>query len=182
MRLVRTLVPLTAVLALAGASASAGAADPWRPLHRPLQLARLEPGAACPAYRSHTVDHGRISAIGLGPVYPGGFSFSRYDRRPAWLGSKTIWSWPSELKTQRLRVLVRGRRLDRPGSLRFQLGPQWESAPATAELRVDTTRTVGSFSTSDWGTTVTMLLVHAHGCYGLQLDTAEGTAVIVLRA
>ena len=35
---------------------------------------------------------------------------------------------------------------------------------------------------SKWGTTVTMLFGRARGCYGLQLDTAQGTSTIVVAA
>jgi len=48
-----------------------------------------------------------------------------------------------------------------------------------AELRIDTSQSVGSFSDSKWGTTVTMIFGRAPGCYGLQLDTAQGTSTIV---
>ena len=66
--------------------------------------------------------------------------------------------------------------------MRFQLDPQWDTAPLTTELHIDTTRTVGGFGNSRWGTTVTRLLVRTHGCYGLQLDSAHRTSTIVVRA
>ena len=118
---------------------------------------------------------------GTGPVYPTGFSLSPDSRHPGWLASKTIWTWPTRLRDRHVRVLVRGLRLDRPGHVRFQLGPNWGSTPLTRELHLDTSRTVGSFSNSDWGTTVTLLFAHQPGCYGLQLDTTAGTNTIVIR-
>jgi hypothetical protein len=81
-----------------------------------------------------------------------------------------------------VRVLVRGRRLDEPGTMLFQLGPQWDTAPLTRELRIDTAHTVGAFSNSTWGTTVSLLFAAAPGCYGLQLDSVQGTSVIVVNA
>ena len=175
-------VPLAAAaLALLGAG-TATASDPWASLHRPLRLAPLAAGARCPVTPSHGLDRGRLSGAGAGPVYPMPSPFSRYDRLPAWLGSKTLWAWPAALVTRRTRVLVRGLRLDRPGELQFQLGPGWDTAHATHELRLDTTRTVGSFSGTTWGATVTMLLVRTAGCYGLQLDSADGTSTIVVQA
>jgi hypothetical protein len=64
----------------------------------------------------------------------------------------------------------------------FRLGPQWDTAPLTRELRVDTTHTAGPFSTSAQGTTVTMLFTARPGCDELQLDSAQGTSIIVVNA
>ena len=157
-------------------------ADPWTPLHRPLRLEPLAAGARCPVTARHALDHGRLSGLGRGPVYPTGFSFSTDRSHPGWLVSKTIWTWPAALRDKRVRVLARAGRLDGSGAVRFQLGPNWGSAPATRELRLDTTQTVGSWGRSRWGTTVMLLLVRKPGCYGLQLDTAAGTSKIVIRA
>lgn len=179
----RVFVSLLAVLALLGTAdtTTARTRDPWAPLHRPLRLEPLAAGTRCPVSAVHSLDRGRLGdAVGVGPIYPMPTPFNRYDRHPSWLGSKTIWAWPRKLVTHATRVLVRGRRLDRPGMMRFQLGPQWDTAALTTELRIDTTRTVGGFSNSLWGTTVTMLLVRTHGCYGFQLDSEQGTSTIVV--
>lgn len=181
----RTLAPLGIILALLGIASAAGARtpDPWASLHRPLQLKPLQPGAACPASAPHSLDRGRLSGlVGPGPIYPMPSPFSAYDRQPGWLASKTIWAWPPSLSTHAVRVLVRGIRLDQPGLIRFQLGPQWDTAPLTAELHIDTSHTVGSFIGSRWGTTVTILLVRTPGCYGLQVDSNRGTSTIIIDA
>lgn len=181
----RRLWPLVAAVALsaAGGAASSGRnGDPWAALRRPLRLHPLAPGARCPVTPSHRLDRGRLAGVGAGPAYPMPGPFGPYDRRPGWLGSKTLWAWPTPLVAHPVRVLVRGVRLDAPGPLRFQLGPDWDGAPLTRELRLDTSRTVGSFGGSRWGATVTMLLVRTRGCYGLQLDTARGTTTIVVAA
>jgi hypothetical protein len=60
-------------------------------------------------------------------------------------------------------------------------GPNWGS-PLRSELRITTSQPVGSFSNSTWGTTVTMLFGRTPGCYGIQLDTGQGTTIIVLAA
>jgi hypothetical protein len=178
----KTLAPLVIVLAVLGTAGVTGASDrdPWASLHRPLQLKPLPAGATCPVSPKHSLDRGHLSGVGSGPIYPLPSPFSAYDRRPGWLGSKTIWAWPTNLRTHAVQVLVRGIRLDQPGRMRFELGPQWGSAPLAAELHIDTSRTVGSYSQSRWGTTVTMLLVRAPGCYGLQLDSAHGTSTIIV--
>jgi hypothetical protein len=184
MRLIRrkSFAPLVVVVAVLGTPGVTGASDrdPWASLHRPLQLNALPAGATCPVSPRHSLDRGHLSGVGSGPIYPLPSPFSAYDRRPGWLGSKTIWAWPTKLRTHAVYVLVRGIRLDQPGRMRFELGPQWGSAPLTTELHINTSRTVGSYSQSRWGTTVTMLLVRAPGCYGLQLDSARGTSTIVV--
>jgi hypothetical protein len=178
----KTLAPLVIVVAVLGSAGvtSAGDRNPWASLHRPLKLAPLPAGTTCPVSPTHSLDRGHLSGVGAGPIYPRPSPFSAYDRRPGWLGSKTIWAWPTNLRSHAVHVLVRGIRLDRPGRMRFELGPQWGSAPLTTELHIDTSRTVGSYSQSRWGTTVTMLLARAPGCYGLQLDSERGTSTIVL--
>jgi hypothetical protein len=177
-----TAIALLLGVFLLGTGGTAAGTTPWKALHRPLVLKPLAAGAACPVSAPHPLDHGRLSGAGKGPIYTFPSRLDPYDRHPEWLGSKTLWAWPTALIARGERVLVRGRRLDEPGTMGFQLGPQWDTAPLTAELRVDTSQTVGSFSVSRWGTTVTMLLVRAPGCYGLQLDSARGTSTIVLRA
>jgi hypothetical protein len=170
---------LVAVAFLSAGSAS-GARDPWASLHRPLRLAPLAPGALCPVTTPHLLVGG-LSGSGRGPIYPLPTRFSAYDRMPGWLGAKTLWAWRPALRSRAVRVLVRGERLDRPGVLRFQQGPDWGS-PRTPELHIDTRFSVGSFGGVPWGATVTMLLVRKAGCYGLQLDSAQGTSTIVVKA
>ena len=177
-----TLLAVVAVLGLAGSAAGRGAKSPWPALHRPLLLEPLAAGAACPVTPQRKLDGGRLAGSGTGPAYPAPSFFSTDDRHPGLLASKTIWAWPTRYVTHATPVLVRGMRLDAPGAMQFQLGPQWDSVPVTRELHLVTNRTVGSYSTSTWGTTVTLLLVEAPGCYGLQLDSPAGTSTIVVRA
>jgi hypothetical protein len=176
------IAPIAAVLAVTlGVAAPASAGVRWSALHRPLQLKHLEPGVPCPVTQRHALDQGRLSAVGTGPIYPMPSPFGHDDRHPGWLGSKTLWTWPAPLLEHSTRVLVRGLRLDQYGVMRFQLGPNWGS-PLRSELRIDTSQPVGSFSDTNWGTTVTMLFGRTRGCYGLQLDTAKGTSTIVVSA
>lgn len=178
------VAPLAVALALGGAAGTttAGTPAPWASLHRALRLEPLAAGARCPVSPLHALDRGRLSGAGVGPVYPLPSPFGPDGRHAGWIGSKTLWAWPAALRTKHVRVLVRGRRLDSPGALRFQLGPDWDTTPLMRELRLDTTQTVGAFGNSTWGTTVTMLFARAPGCYGLQLDSEQGTSIVVVRA
>jgi hypothetical protein len=149
-------------------------------------LAALAVGGTCPATHAARVPGAPMPLLGAGPVYPGltppPVRLSTYDRAPGWLAIKTIWAWPPRLLHRRTRVLVRAQRLDGLGPVRFQLGPQWDSAPLTRELRLDTTQPVGGFSNSSWGTTVTMILVKTPGCYALTLAAGSQTTRIVFSA
>jgi hypothetical protein len=178
----RFVLAAVGISALAlGLAAPAPAKDDWAALHRRLQLHTLTPGASCPVTRSHALDHGRLSGAGRGPVYALPSPFGPDGRHAGWIGSKTLWTWPTPLLRHSNHVLIRGRRLDQPGAMRFQLGPNW-GAPLRTELRIDTSKSVGSFSDLSWGTTVTMLFGRRPGCYGIQLDTSHGTSIIVLAA
>jgi hypothetical protein len=132
--------------------------------------------------RSHGLDQGRLSGAGTGPIYTLPADFGRDDAAPGWLVAKVLWAWPPSLLTHSERVLVRGVRLDGPGSLRFELGPQWDTARRTGELHIVTSEPVGSFGGSSWGATVTLLFARTPGCYGLQLDSSAGTSTIVFAA
>jgi hypothetical protein len=149
-------------------------------------IAALVAGVTCPATQPARIPGAPMQLLGSGPVYPGlapqPVKLGAYDRAPGWLAAKTIWAWPPALVHRRTRVLVRARRIDGAGPVRFQLGPQWDTAPLTRVLHLDTTETVGGFSGSRWGTTVTMILVRSPGCYAITLDTAMRTTTIVIRA
>jgi hypothetical protein len=158
----------------------ASASDGWAALHRPLRLAPLAAGASCPVTKSHRLGHEPLRGLGTGPAYPMvPARFSSDDRHAGWIAAKTLWSWAPRLLKQHTFVLVRGKRLDQPGAMRFQLGPNWDTA-LRDELRIDTAEPVGSYSDTAWGATVTSLAVRGPGCYGLQLDSARGTSTIVL--
>jgi hypothetical protein len=149
-------------------------------------LAAFAAGATCPVTQPARIPGAPMPLLGSGPVYPGlaplPVKLSAYDRAPGWLATKTIWAWPPALVHRRTRVVVRARRLDGTGPVRFQLGPQWDTAPLTRVLQLDTTQTVGGFSNSRWVTTVTMILVKSPGCYAITLDTPKRTTTIVVRA
>lgn len=174
------IATVIAVFAL-GSAASSPASDGWAALRRPLRLEALKAGARCPVTPTHALDNGRFTGIGSGPAYPMPSAFSSDSLHPGWIAAKTLWTWPARYLNQPFHVLVRGRRLDRPGVMRFQLGPDWGTR-LSRELHINTSQPVGSFSETTWGATVTLLLGRKRGCYGLQLDTSRGTSIIVVRA
>jgi hypothetical protein len=125
---------LLVVLLLAGAalapSGSASVGGDWPALHRPLHLPRLAHGQRCPL-SSHArglgaKEFGVSGGIGPGPAYPMLPSASlvvsyrpqEWGRGP-WAGEKVFWLVHPSYKGP---VLIRGRRLDGSGLMRFDGG------------------------------------------------------------
>jgi len=165
----------------------ASATDPWHKLHRQLHLPRLAPEAACPVSPvDRRVDWKRInifggSGIGRGPVYPGlGASGGRfttttgYSYGGSWFGGKLFWYVKP---SYRGRVLIRGRRLDGPESLRFNRGRR------PRELRINRNATVsweGQPPGSRGGPSI--VRIRASGCYGVQIDGTTFSRIVVFAA
>jgi hypothetical protein len=177
---------VAAMLAIAGAAASAGRGGTWAALHRPLHLPRLPAGAACPVGRvDRRVDWDRAnifggSGIGRGPVYaglgPAATAFAIPDEQfgSRWGGAKVFWY---VLPSYRGRVLLRGRRLDGPQRLGFN----GTRVPET-ELRIDVGDTVGWDGQVPGSRGVPSgVRVLVPGCYGVQADGATFSRVIVFR-
>jgi hypothetical protein len=183
----RTLLVMAILLVLAVMSVDPLAAHPtsWTKLHRPLRLHRLAPGAACPVSQiDPRIDWERInifggSGIGRGPVYPGlGGSGGRMYARPdvqyggVWADGKVFWYVRSSYQG---RILIRGRRLDGPQWLRFngrRLPPR--------ELRIEAHETVAWEGQPPGSRGVpSSLRVRKPGCYGVQIDGAKFSRVVV---
>ena len=152
---------------------AAARGDGWSALQRPLHLPHLAPGAACPV--SHTdrsvyFDRfGIARGIGPGPAYPIGLAHGVLVLVPAseggvWAVQKVLWFVHPRYGG---RVLVRGRRLDGAGLVRFGRGV----VPAR-ELRLPAgTSEQPSFTR-----------VRSLGCYAYQIDGVGFSRVIVFRA
>ena len=182
-----TPVVACAVAALALVGPLGASPTPWTKLHRQLHLPRLAPGAACPISRiDRRIDWKRInifgdSGIGRGPVYPGlGSSGGRLTATRdvqyggPWAGGKLFWY---VRPSYRGRVLLRGRRLDRPQWLGFN----GRRVPAL-ELRIEPLETV-SWDGQPTGSRgiPSGVRVRASGCYGVQIDGTTFSRVVVFR-
>ncbi|HYM15595.1 MAG TPA: hypothetical protein VEZ14_08545 [Dehalococcoidia bacterium] len=159
------------------ASAAARATpDLWHDLRTPLRLARLAPGSSCPATAAHAIAPWVGPAQGVGPAYPVGLSApvslrgapaqdGRYAIKTLWV-SDAVYTGP---------VLVRGLRLDAAGAVQFALG----STPHV-ELRLPLD---GSATTEGqdpgWRAWPAQTLVPGPGCYGLQIDGAGFSSIVV---
>lgn len=138
----------------------------WRGLlRRPLRIPSVPAGTPCPASEpTGSIGAYGASAFGPGPAYPtlsveGGRATLTYLvgwGYDGWDGTKVLWTVPR----YRGPYIVRGRRVDGPGLLRFDQGPQW-SGKLHSELRL-----VGPYA--DLNPAATFL--HGPGCYAYQVD------------
>jgi hypothetical protein len=173
------------LIAAAAALATAGPPDrryEWRPLYRPLRIPAIAPGTPCPASPTRGTLAGtgvRFSAFGPGPAYPTlenrsgraaiGLVWPPDDpARPGWTGTKVLW-WVPRYDGA---VLIRGRQLDGPNRVGFDLGPRW-TRTVLREIRL-----VGP--TYDLRPAATF--VPSAGCYAYQVDTLRSSYRIVFEA
>jgi hypothetical protein len=176
-------------LALAGALISlptASAGDPWGELRRPLELPDVAAGERCPVseidesvdWESANIFGG--SGIGPGPVYPGlggtdppGRFYVKRVGDGRWLGGKLFWyADPSYTD----RALIRGRRLDGRGALRFD-------NRRSRSLRIRRNSEI-SWDGQPPGSRGRPSGVYARstGCYGVQIDGTTFSITVVFRA
>jgi hypothetical protein len=120
----------------------------WKALRRPIALPQLAPGSASPRTRSGRESPKAAFGVGSGPAYAviGGTAAALAGdlRRNGWVAHKTLWAFSPRYRGA---LLIRGRRLDEPGAVRFGFprhplgelhilpGRGWRYAPATTLLR-----------------------------------------------
>jgi hypothetical protein len=142
--------------------------DPFA-LRRTLHLPKLAAGSACPVSQAHGVGPG----LGAGPAFPVGMASGTLTIAPAvnfgsraWSGPKVLWL---VLPSYTGPILIRGRRLDAKGDVRFDRGdvpPKELLIPASigARDRPSYTRVEGP------------------GCYAYQVDGTSFSTIVVFRA
>jgi hypothetical protein len=155
--------------------------DPWAPLRlRRFHLPTVR--GSCPRTAAHSVNPSWGIALDDGtPPYPlpfaeGRVAYSRSDLHNGWLFHKTIWIAPVALQGP---VLVRGRQLDGQNILKFS-----SIFPAKfRELRLRF-RGVEFGGSGGWQEAAgpRYTLIHAPGCYGLQVDGSSFSKVLVFEA
>jgi hypothetical protein len=178
------------LLTALGLARPANAADQWRKLHRPLDLPRLSPGEACPVSAVDArVDWESINmfggpGLGPGPVYPG-LGDSRHltttsgPSRDGWFGTKVFWYVKP---TYRGRALIRGRRLDGPGTVHFDRGRHTDGLPRELHItRHEIHSWTGRPPPGSRGVP-SGVFVRASGCYGVQIDGTRFSRTVVFAA
>lgn len=160
---------------------------------RPLALTTLAPHAACPASPGHDFAAGLGIGLGAGPVYavaPGSDSgalallppHALGARGQGWAGQKVVWFVDP---TYQGPVLIRGRRLDASGQVRFNGGldqvaeiANLPAAPLLAALRLEG----DSSPSAPWPGWPSYTRVRASGCYAYQADGTNFSEIIVFQA
>ena len=177
------------ILVLVGAASAARKPHwTWRSLHRPLHIPQLEPGASCPLSPKTRVDLGQegVRALpGRGPAYPNfvdrgqtlEFVYPPLPRQTdfygsGWSGNKVLWWVGGRYHGP---VLIRGRQLDGPHLLRFEVGN-----PPPTEMRIRPGRGFAPWKGARDRPSYRRL--EAPGCYGYQIDGIGFSRVIVFRA
>lgn len=120
------------------------------------------------------------SGIGPGPVYPGLGPAARITTTPdeqhggPWRGQKVFWYVHPRYRGP---VLIRGRRLDGPGRLRFDDGrlPRAEIRIAPGETVYWDGRPAGSRGRPS------AVRAQSPGCYGVQIDGTSFSRIVVFR-
>ena len=182
-RTLSALVLATAVGFAAGCDSSEPAAmgSAGDPLARPLQLPTAGPGGKCPVEPGRAVDPAYGPAVGRGPVYAGALGtdstllFSPPERfeSESWGGNKVLWLVAPDYRGP---VLIRGRRLDRSGLVRFDEG---DVPPARIRLGGDP---VSQGSDPRWRERPSYTRIEGLGCYAYQVDGRDFSYPIVFRA
>jgi hypothetical protein len=140
-------------------------------LSRPLHLPRVSRGA-CPRSQASRPSPRTSWALGRGPAYPvlgGKTEQSLRDDivKDGWYLHKTLWAIAPGYRGP---LLVRGRRIDAPGVIRF---------PRLAERM----HWPGAWpGTSDWRYVPSTTALRGPGCYAFQLDGARFSRVVVFEA
>jgi hypothetical protein len=157
--------------------------DVWEALRsRQLRLPVIDAGAACPVASVRRVSADFGPALGPGPLYPVfgtgavfryGYGDERGGFQGEWGGEKVLWVADASYEGP---ALVRGRQLDGPNQVRFGHGVD----PA-GELRLDEAMEVRP-SPSGWRNWPSYTRIRAPGCYAYQVDTRDGSYVVVFRA
>ena len=156
---------------------------------RPLQLPRLYPDSACPEPSIRSVEGYDFEVIGEGPVYSLPYRLhvsvngsSRYAHN-GWHWNKVVWARDPQYTGP---VVIRGRQLHGPATLRFQWIKEGHPASelAHSSLHVPPYSPESSRLTDGsgfWEEMMTYVVVRAPGCYGVQIDGVGFSNTIVFR-
>ena len=155
---------------------------------RPLQLPALKPDAACPEPFIRSVEGYDFEVIGEGPVYSLFYllliradgMYNAYEQ-DGWYWKKVVWARDPQYTGP---VVIRGRQLDGPATLRFQWIREGDPSPelARSSLHVppyspESSRLTGG--SGWWEEIMTYVVVRVPGCYGAQIDGVDFTTTIV---
>jgi hypothetical protein len=158
------------------AASPTAAGDPWTALRaRPVRLPTVAAGSPCPIVPGKTVSPDFGPALGDGPLYPAGFGtegvahLQGANQEGGWYFIKVLWVADPAYKGP---ALVRGGRIDAPGEVRFEGGPD----PARDLPLEPGAALSGGGSWPNWPT---YTRVRGPGCYTYQIDGTTFTRTVV---
>ena len=154
---------------------------------RPLQLPAMEKAAACPEPFIRSVAGYDFQVIGEGPVYSLfylkaiGVNGNVAVAKDGWHWNKVVWARDPQYTGP---IVIRGRQLDGPATLRFQWKRDGDPAPELAHASLHVPPYAPGISrltdgSGRWEEMMTWVVVRAPGCYGVQIDGVGFSAIIV---
>ena len=155
--------------------------------YRPLQLPVLAPGDACPETPIRSVEGYLYQVMGEGPVYGLPYlsvvsvNWSALYTHDGWYWNKVVWTRDPQYTGP---IVIRGRQLNGPATLRFQWIREGNPSPelAHSSLHVPAYTTGNRLDTRGsgwWEEFMTYVVVRAPGCYGVQIDGVGFSTTIV---
>jgi hypothetical protein len=141
---------------------------------RRLDLAPVAPGLPCPKSPTAELSSYTGPLAGPGPVYAAGNTafYTRAD--DGTLRAKVAWISRPEYTGP---ALIRGRRIDAAGDVRFVVG----GGPSTPELHFEyDTGVRAAGSNEGWRFLPSSVVIGATGCYGFQIDGLDWSVMIVM--
>ena len=155
--------------------------DGWAALQQvPLQIPTLTPGEVCPVVPGIQVNPNMGDALGAGPLFlvglgaQGALDLSQASQQNGEYSMLILLTAPPGYTTN---MLVRGRQMDGPNAVLFFSRSVGSEPLDQLQLTPDAAGT-----SADWLTWSAYLVVSGPGCYGLQIDSAGFSEVIVFRA
>ncbi|MDE2839460.1 MAG: hypothetical protein OXM03_02405, partial [Chloroflexota bacterium] len=157
---------------------------------RPLELPEMDPGDACQDPLIRSVEGYDFEVIGQGPVYSLFYlliiradkSLNAYEQ-DGWHWNKVVWARDPQYTGP---IVIRGRQLDGPATLRFQWIKEGDPAPELAHSSLHVPPYSPGISrltdgSGRWEEMMTWVVVRAPGCYSVQIDGTDFSTIIVFR-
>jgi hypothetical protein len=180
----QTLAPIPPVNTPSPITLATALPDGWAALQQvPLQIPTLGVGEPCPVVAGSQVNPTLGAALGSGPLYLvglgklGQLDLSQANRQNSDFSMPILLTTPPAYTTD---MLVRGQPMDGPNALLFSLSSGSEVL-GELQLSPDTAGTAAG-ADGDWLIWSAYLVVSGPGCYGLQIDGAGFSEVLVFQA
>jgi hypothetical protein len=140
----------------------------------PLTVPALVPGAACPKTATAELSPFTGPVAGPGPIYSSGNTLFYTRAEDGSLNAKVAWISRPDYTGP---ALVRGRRIDGSGDVRFAVG-QGRPAP---ELRFEyETYVRAAGSEAGWRFLPSSVVAATGGCYAFQIDGVDWSIAVVM--